>query len=202
MKSRILISAVLALGLLQGCAYKVLYDVATDKADPFPVTTVATPYEPATQARIRVLSGYITKNSLCYGDNPESMGKRALQLLKMSTFLSTGVFGESISVGMPRGPKRNDLIFTEEVLTAGQPIAIRAWLDYSRYDPGTKTETKIKCIPPAVSFVPENGRDYETALHRDASTCWIAVHTLDSAGLRVTAASVPVTVAPACPASP
>jgi hypothetical protein len=202
MKLRTMLSVVLTLCLLQGCMYKVVYDAATDKGDFYPVKTVDTAYEPATQARIRILSGYITKDSQCYGDNPVSLGQRAWSMLKMSQVMHTGVVGESVSIGMPRSTEKNRSIFTEEVVAAGQPVAIRAWLDYSSIDPGTKIETKVKCFPPGISFVPVMGRDYEMVLRRNGDKCWVDVYPLDAAGTHVAASLIPITVAPVCPVSP
>ncbi len=202
MKSKTLVATLLTLGLLQGCAYKVLYDAATGKGDFYPVTVVETPYAPETQARIRVLSGYVTKNSQCYGDNPSSLGQRAWTLLKMSAVMHTGVVGDSISVGMPRSKAKNSSIFTEEVVTAGQPISIRAWIDSSSIDPVTKIETKVKCFPPAISFIPASGQDYETVLRSNANTCWIVVKPLDAQGIPVEDTLTPIALAPACPSKP
>jgi hypothetical protein len=202
MKSRTLLTVLLIVGLLQGCAYKVIYDAATGKGDFYPVTVVETKYDPETQARIRILSGYITKNSQCYGDNPASLGQRAWAVLKMSAVMHTGVVGDSISIGMPRSKEKNSSIFTEEVVAAGQPISIRAWIDSSSIDPVTKIETKVKCYPPAISFTPESGKDYETTLRLRASTCWIDLKPLDAQGTPVADALIPTTVAPVCPAKP
>lgn len=202
MNTRTLAAALLMVGLLQGCAYKVLYDAATGKGDFYPVTVVETKYDPQTEARIRILSGYITKNSQCYGDNPASLGQRAWAVLKMSAVMHTGVVGDSISIGMPRSKAKNSSIFTEEVVTAGQPISIRAWIDSSSIDPVTKVETTVKCFPPAISFMPESGKDYETVLRSRANTCWIEVKPLDAQGTPVADTLVPFALASACPAKP
>lgn len=48
-ESRTLVAALLMVGLLQGCVYKVIYDAATGKGDFYPVKVVDTQYEPETQ---------------------------------------------------------------------------------------------------------------------------------------------------------
>jgi hypothetical protein len=184
--------------LLQGCVYRNIYNAMTDKGDFFPVKTVEVNYKPENQARIRVLNGYITNDSQCYRPNP-NWGKAALDNLKSAYALTTGVVAESTSIGMPRSSQKNRSQFTEEVITADHPVSVRARIDQTSIDPTTKIETRVKCDPPAVSFMPEKGRDYVTALVSSGDKCWIDVKLLGPDGMELETPKVNMALAPACP---
>lgn len=187
------VAIVMATVFLQGCAYAVLYKAMTN-GDFYPVKTVEIPYDNNRQARIRLLNGYVTKDSICYGDNPHA-AEDLLTRLKSSQVLLTGVAAESISVGMPRSRKYD--YFREEVLSANMPVSIRAWIDSSQVHAGTGISVREKCDPGGVYFWPKKGLDYEGMLIKNGATCSIIVKELTDNGEH-SATEVPIFRAYAC----
>lgn len=193
----LLLICVPVLLLAQGCVYRTIYQAATKTGDFYPIETQVVSYNPATQSRLRVLSGYVTPQSVCYG--PEPAAGNLWALAKASQVLNTGVVGTSTSIGMPRPAGKNGSVWEEQVQPADVALTIRAKIDYE-VPPNASGfgGERIRCDPGAVSFAPKAGRDYETQLKMTGGKCWIQVRELNAQGADSGGPDVPVSAAPRC----
>ncbi|MCZ8255637.1 MAG: hypothetical protein O9327_08245 [Polaromonas sp.] len=197
LKRTLLLACLPVVLLTQGCVYRTIYQAATKTGDFYPVETQTVSYNPATQARLRVRSGYVTPQSMCYGSAPVAANVWALA--KASQVLNTGVVGTSTSIGMPRPAGKNGSVWEEQVQPADVELTIRANIDYEvpANASGFGGE-RVRCDPGGVSFTPKAGRDYETQLKMDGGKCWIQVRELNAQGTDSGGPDVPVSVAPRC----
>jgi hypothetical protein len=142
------------------------------------------PYDPATQARVRILTGNGTgvgnfwKNSSCYSYSLPDPANRVR--------VNEGLWGElkysstSVVIGMPPSPRKGmrpdgldfkDFI-KEYVVDANEPLTVGL-----AYGNGY-----VSCSPPEATFVPQAGQDYDAFLDWKDRFCWVAVHRIDGRG--------------------
>jgi hypothetical protein len=195
-KRMLLLACVPVMLLTQGCVYRTIYQAATKTGDIYPVETQAVNYNPAAQSRLRVRSGYVTPQSMCYG--PEPVADNLWTLAKASQVLNTGVVSTSRSIGMPRPAGKNTSVWAEQVQPADVALTIRAKIDFEVSQPASGFGERTRCDPGAVFFTPKAGRDYETQIRLAGGKCWIQVRELNAEGTDSGGPDVPVSVAPRC----
>lgn len=164
--------------------------------------TVATPtYDPTVSARIRFLSGNGTGSAAfrpgesCYKDSYLQDEKR---VDVNDGFLASWKYSSnSVTIGMPQSPRPymrvdglsfKDLI-KEYVVPAAKPVTVRLSLNPQSFS----------CTPPAVTFVPEPGRDYDVFMQTAGNRCWVAARRIDDQGADE---SIRLELAQKCPTAP
>jgi len=164
--------------------------------------TVATPtYDPTVSARIRFLSGNGTGSAAfrpgesCYKDIYLQDEKR---VDVNDGFLASWKYSSnSVTIGMPQSPRPymrvDGLAFKdfikEYVVPAAKPVTVRLSLN----------PQSSSCTPPAVTFVPEPGRDYDVFMQTAGNRCWVAARRIDDQGADE---SIRLELAQKCPTAP
>ena len=187
-------TAVCLTTLTTGCAFFV---------QPTHNVTVESPtYDPATSARVRVLSGNGTgsavfrtgeacyKTGLATDDATVKVGDGFWSTLKYSS--------RSITIGMPTSPRKDMTVagldfkdfIREYVVPASKPLTVTLAVggDWGHYH--------WSCSPSAAYFTPQPGQDYDIFLDQSAGRCWVAVRRIDGHELDE---SVALKIAPKCP---
>ncbi|WP_302893905.1 hypothetical protein [Ralstonia pseudosolanacearum] len=159
--------------------------------------TVENPtYDPAVSARVRFLSSNggagasFRPGEGCYKEVYAEDNKRVSVI---DGFWAAWKYSSrSVTIGMPESPRPNmrveGLQFKDFIKEYVVPAA----------KPFTVTLLASSCTPPAVTFVPEPGKDYDIFMQSDSRRCWVSVKRIDDTG---TDEPVPLERAPKCPAS-
>ncbi len=159
--------------------------------------TVENPtYDPAVSARVRFLSSNggagasFRPGEGCYKEVYAEDDKRVSVI---DGFWAAWKYSSrSVTIGMPESPRPNmrveGLQFKDFIKEYVVPAA----------KPFTVTLLASSCTPPAVSFVPEPGKDYDIFMQSDSRRCWVSVKHIDDKGADE---SVPLERAPKCTAS-
>lgn len=169
-------SALTALFLTAGCS---VFEPAHHVKDETPT------YDSAVSARVRILSGNGTGDArfwpdlACYtdiiGKDPQRVSVNDGGFVSEWKNSST-----SIRIGMPTSPRKymrveglihKDFI-KEYVVNGGKPMTVRL-----ATFPGNWS-----CRPPAVTFTPVAGNDYDVYMHEEGKRCWVAVRRIDDKG--------------------
>lgn len=174
---------VLPFAALSGCAFS--------PKDNVKITQIG--YDPASQARIRVYGlGYSLDKSSCYIEDPDLISKNIADILKITLFMKP----ESNGIGMPRVPNKGRGIFYEYVITAGAFVAVQnRHAETQQFGNMIQTST---CDPGGVIFMPQAGKDYESAVVLGGGTCKIKLYEIRSDGSLNTDFSVPSVSAVKC----
>jgi len=159
--------------------------------------TVENPaYDPAVSARVRFLSSNggagasFRPGEGCYKEGYVEDDKRVSVI---DGFWAAWKYSSrSVKIGMPESPRPNMRVeglqfkdfIKEYVVPAAKPITV--------------TMSVSNCTPPAVTFVPEPGKDYDIFMQFGNRQCWVSVKRIDDKG---TDETVPLERAPKCPAS-
>ncbi|MFV8624976.1 hypothetical protein ACNREE_11030 [Ralstonia pseudosolanacearum] len=159
--------------------------------------TIANPtYDPAVSARVRFLStngGAGASFRLGEGCYKELYVEDDKRVSVIDGFWAAWKYSSSsVTIGMPESPRPNMRVdglafkdfIKEYVVPAAKPLTV--------------TLLVSSCTPPAVTFVPEPGKDYDIFMRSDNRRCWVAVQRIDDKGMDE---SVPLDRAPKCPAS-
>ena len=146
------------------------------------VTQANPPYDPARQARVRILAGNgagvtanFWKNSSCYTYSLHARGNRVQ--VNDGFWAATKYSSTSVTIGMPASPRkgmRTDGLYfkdfiKEYVVDANEPLTLAL-----AYKPDY-----VSCTPPAATFTPKAGQDYDAFLDWKGRACWVAVHRID-----------------------
>lgn len=146
------------------------------------VTQANPPYDPARQARVRILAGNgvgvaanFWTNSSCYTYSLPDTGNRVR--VNDGFWAAAKYSSTSVTIGMPPSPRegmRPDGLYfkdfiKEYVVDANEPLtlALAYGSDY------------VSCSPPAATFTPQAGQDYDAFLDWKGRSCWVAVHRID-----------------------
>jgi len=159
--------------------------------------TVENPaYDPAVSARVRFLSSNggagasFRPGEGCYKEGYVEDDKRVSVI---DGFWAAWKYSSrSVTIGMPQSPRPDMRVeglqfkdfIKEYVVPAAKPITV--------------TMLASNCTPPAVTFVPEPGKDYDIFVQFGNRQCWVSVKRIDDKG---TDETVPLARAPKCPAS-
>ena len=174
-----------------------LFGACTVLPQPSHELTVENPtYDPAVSARIRFLSSNggagasFRPGEGCYKDIYAEDDKRVSVI---DGFWAAWKYSSrSVTIGMPESPRPNMRVeglqlkdfIKEYVVPAAQPLTV--------------TLLASSCMPPAVTFVPEPGKDYDIFMQFGNKHCWVSVKRIDDKGADE---SVPLERAPKCSAS-
>jgi hypothetical protein len=168
----------------------VIASACTFLPQPIHHVTATTPdFDPKISARIRLLSGNGTRtasfrpNSSCYRSawTPDPDSVRTTD----GFFSGWKYSSRSETIGMPPSPRPwmrveglqfKDAI-REYVVVGGQPITVSTSAGSSA---GSYSYT---CSPPAITFAPVAGQDYDIFQDESGRQCWIAVRRIDANGL-------------------
>jgi hypothetical protein len=152
-------------------------------------------YNPATTARLRIVTGEGNDGSFVSGKMCEQLfdaprinpwvsmvtGKTTPQTstpaqAPREVFFALRPFNhQNMIIGMPpstttRTIDSTRLVYDEHVVPAGQPLIVR--MEHS--------DTAVRCNPPPRIFMPEAGQDYEAQYRIAANKCSIEVQLLES----------------------
>jgi hypothetical protein len=148
------------------------------------VTQANPPYDPATQARVRILAGNGTgvanlwKNSSCYTYSLPDPGNRVR--VNDGFWAAWKYSSTSVTIGMSPSPRKGmrpdgldfkDFI-KEYVVDANEPLTLELAFGNGY----------ISCSPPEATFIPQAGQDYDAFLDWKGRSCWVAVHRIDGRG--------------------
>lgn len=159
------------------------------------VTRLLPPYDPAVSARIRIHAANGIRTARFYPGKSCTGGVSgdSDNVVRVDGGFWAGYkySADSITIGMPASPRQwmrveglqfKDYI-KEYVVGASEPLTIMM-RDTSRA--GSYTSF---CTPPAITFTPTAGEDYDVFMEFDKKQCWISVRRIDGHG-----ADVPVEV--------
>lgn len=153
------------------------------------VTTETPNYDATVSARIRILTdngagGAIFRpGESCYkglferDDNKVVVGDGFWSAWKYSS--------RSITIGMPTSPRKwmtvdglefKDLI-REYVVPAGKPLTVAIVVSNSAGN------FHSSCTPPATTFAPTPGQDYDIFMNSASGRCWVEVRRIDGHGM-------------------
>ncbi len=159
------------------------------------VTVTNPTYDPAISARVRFLStnggagAFFRPAQACYTELYVEDDKRIR--VNDGFWAAWKYSSSSVTIGMPQSPRPNMRVdglqfkdfIKEYVVPAVEPLTV--------------TLVESSCAPPAVTFVPEPGKDYDIFTQFGNRQCWVVVKRIDDAG---TDESVSLRRAPKCPA--
>ncbi|PTB26077.1 hypothetical protein C9I56_24990 [Paraburkholderia caribensis] len=169
------------------------------------LTTETPDYDANVSARIRILTGngaggaFFRPGEACYkglferDDNKVVVGDGFWSAWKYSS--------RSITIGMPASPRKwmtvdglefKDLI-REYVVPAGKPLTVAMTVSSSAGN------YHSSCTPPATTFAPEPGQDYDIFMNNEGRRCWVEVRRIDGHGIDELTVQK---LAPKCDASP
>lgn len=149
------------------------------------VTVSNPPYDPTHAARVRFLSGNGTGQAsfrpgeACYQDAFLQDDKR---VNVNDGFLAAWKYSsDSLTIGMPQSPRPNMRVeglefkdfIKEYVVQAEKPITVNLSVN----------PQGSYCNPPAVTFIPQPGRDYDIFVRTSGNRCWVAVQRIDNQGM-------------------
>jgi hypothetical protein len=153
------------------------------------VDTLTPDYDPTVSARVRILSANGPGRSAlfwpgsCYRPWSDTTGVRV-----SDGFLASWKYSSrSVVIGMPPSPRawmrsdglvHKDLI-REYVVPAGKPITFALAMSSD----GGKYGGTTGCAPPAVTFTPSAGWDYDVFLDSGHRRCWASVRHIDGLGM-------------------
>jgi len=153
------------------------------------VDTLTPDYDPTVSARVRILSANGPARSAsfwpgsCYKPWSDTTGVRV-----SDGFLASWKYSSrSVVIGMPPSPRAwmrsdglvNKDLVREYVVPAGKPITLSlAMSSYAGQYGGT-----TGCEPPAVTFTPSAGWDYDVFLDSGHGRCWTSVRHIDGLGM-------------------
>ncbi|AXW61575.1 hypothetical protein CJO94_06010 [Ralstonia solanacearum] len=178
-------------------AAALLITACTVLPQPSHEVAVANPtYDPAVSARVRFLSSNggagasFRPGEGCYKEVYVEDNKRVSVIDGFGAAWKHS--SSSVTIGMPQSPRPNmrvdGLVFKDFIKEYVVPAA----------KPFTVTMLASSCTPPAVTFAPEPGKDYDIFMQFGNKRCWVSVNRIDDKG---TDEPVPLARAPKCPAS-
>jgi len=153
------------------------------------VTETSPSYDPAVSSRIRFLTGNGTKstsfrpNSVCY----RSAWENDPDAVRVDDgYLAAWKYSShSVTIGMSSSPRPfmrveglnfKDMI-KEYVVEAGKPLTISSNVQSST---GT---VSYSCSPPAMTFTPVAGQDYDVFQDSNGRQCWLSARRIDGHGM-------------------
>lgn len=158
--------------------------------------TIAHPeYDASISARVRFLvagNGTFRSGEACYKAPYQPDEKRVE--LDNGFLASLKYSSDSVTISMPPSPRpymRVDGLYMknyikEYVVPAATPLTLKMLVElYNGY-----------CTPPAVTFVPAPGKDYDVFVEAKGGQCWVSARRIDAQGIDE---PVSLKAAPACP---